>query len=118
MDGCLYENAEQFFRFSFTDIVYNNFSQFQSGFLTSPQDIFALHHINSEMSVRSVSVLVTMMILQGMSLSDDNDGGHYSDQENAACDNQVSCRDCITLPQCVYCIDANFTKDISRCMSR
>ena len=86
--------------------------------LLCPPDIFALHHLNLEMSVRSVSVLVTMIILQGMSLSDDNDRDHYSDQENAACDNQVSCRDCITLPQCVYCIDANFTKDISRCMSR
>ena len=48
--------------------------------------------------------------------SDDDEDEQSNDDKD--CDVQTSCNDCIRLPQCVYCIDANFTKDRSRCMSR
>ena len=62
----------------------------------------------------SFVVLTMLLLLPGTSLHGDNDG----DDETGACDHQVSCSDCILLPHCVYCTDANYTQDISRCMLR
>ena len=51
-----------------------------------------------------------------ISESDDNDSDNNHNDD--ICDIQQTCQDCIKLPQCVYCIDANYTKDKNRCMSR
>ena len=65
-------------------------------------------------NITSVSVIfLTMMIVRTVSESELD-----MDYDTSACAEQSTCTDCIKLPQCVYCIDANFTEDKPRCMLR
>ena len=40
------------------------------------------------------------------------------DEAENICSEQPTCSQCIKLPQCLYCIDANFTQDRPRCILR
>ena len=61
----------------------------------------------------SVSVILMTMVLVRTTASDGE-----SDDESDVCADQLTCSACIKLPHCLYCIDANFTKEMPRCMLR
>ena len=50
-----------------------------------------------------------LMLLQVTRVTSDNDSDNDSDQ----CQRQISCSDCIQLAHCVYCLDANFSREVS-----
>ena len=61
----------------------------------------------------SVPRLVVVVVLVSLVTCSDSDG-----DSDAACLQQASCSACISLAQCVYCTDANFTGHHTRCMPR
>ena len=67
----------------------------------------------------SVPRLVLLLVVVLVSLVTCSDSDSDSDGEgDAACLQQASCSACISLAQCVYCTDANFTGQLTRCMPR
>ena len=55
-------------------------------------------------------ILLQLILLQVTQVTSDNDSDDDSDDE---CQKQISCGDCIQLVQCVYCLDANFSREVS-----
>ena len=60
-------------------------------------------------------LLVVVVVLVSLVTCSDSDSDGEGD---AACLQQASCSACISLAQCVYCTDANFTGHHTRCMPR
>ena len=60
-------------------------------------------------------LLVVVVVLVSLVTCSDSDSDGEGD---AACLQQASCSACISLAQCVYCTDSNFTGHITRCMPR
>ena len=63
----------------------------------------------------SVPRLVVVVVLVSLVTCSDSDSDGEGDAE---CLQQASCSACISLAQCVYCTDANFTGHHTRCMPR
>ena len=63
--------------------------------------------MQSSYNLLSSVIILQLLLLLVAPVTSDND----SDDE---CQNQISCGDCIQLVQCVYCLDANFSREISR----
>ena len=65
-------------------------------------------------SVPRLLLLVVVVLVSLVTCSDSDSDG----EGDAACLQQASCSACISLAQCVYCTDANFTGHHTRCMPR
>ena len=67
--------------------------------------------MQSSYNLLSSVIFLQLLLLRVAPVTSDND----SDDE---CQKQISCGDCIQLVQCVYCLDANFSREVSRCLAR
>ena len=67
--------------------------------------------MQSSYNLLSSVIFLQLLLLRVAPVTSDND----SDVE---CQKQISCGDCIQLVQCVYCLDANFSREVSRCLAR
>ena len=62
----------------------------------------------------SFVILLQLILLQVTRVTSDNDSDDDSDNDSDdECHKQLSCSDCIQLVQCVYCLDANFSREVS-----
>ena len=71
--------------------------------------------MQSSYHLLSSVIFLQLLLLQVTSVTSDNDSDNDNDDQ---CQKQISCGDCIQLVQCVYCLDANFTREVSRCLAR
>ena len=67
--------------------------------------------MQSRYHLLSSVIFLQLLLLLVAPVTSDNDSDNDSDDE---CQNQISCADCIQLVQCVYCLDANFSREMSR----
>ena len=59
-------------------------------------------------------IFLQLILLQVTRVTSDDDSDNDSDDDsNDQCRRQLSCSDCIQLVQCVYCLDANFSREVS-----